>query len=48
MRFSQTYTPVNEERVVDLTRRFCHGEGSGVRLVIVRADDEGVECVTRI
>ena len=48
MRFSQSHASVNEERVVDLTRRFGHGEGSGVRQVVVRADDEGVEGVTGI
>ena len=48
MRLAETHAAVDEQRVVGARRRFRDGAARRVRELIRRADDEGVEGVTRI
>ena len=47
MRLAESHAAVDEQRVVGARRRLGHRSGSGMRELIRRADDEGVERVAR-
>ena len=48
MGFSETYTTVNKERIVDFTRRFRHCKGCSVCQIVVFSDYEGVKGISWI
>ena len=48
MRFAESHTTVDEQRVVGPRRRLRHGAAGGVRKLIRRSDDECVEGVSRV
>ena len=48
MRFSQSYTSVKEERIVDFSRWFGYRKGSSMGEIIVSADNERIKGIFRI
>ena len=48
MCFSESYTAVNEKRIITLARIFCDCERSGMSKVIIFADDKGIEGIAGI
>ena len=48
VRLSESHAGVEEERVVDLTRRFGNGKRGSMGKLVVAAYDEGVECILRV
>ena len=48
VRFPESHSAVEKERVVNFARRLRDGAARGVRKLVVRADDERLKCVARV